>query len=334
MHDRFGHHVTYLRISITDRCNERCLYCMPQDQQEWLPHADILTFEEITRLTAIFSTLGVDKIRLTGGEPLTRRNVLGLFEMLSRLDGIREIGVSTNASLLSHQVKTGGGTVADHLRRCRVDSVNISLDSLNPETFRQITGRDYLGQTLEGIAAAQQAGIPKIKLNTVLLKGRNEHELADLAEFAGREGLLLRFIELMPVSQTEVLDEDTFFPIAAARRQLEAHFGPLIPDPDFRTNGPATYYQVPGTGQRLGFIGAMTNLHFCETCNKMRLTCDGKIRPCLGSHLEFDIREPLRAGASDAELRRLILAVVASKPEQHGFRLNYQPGRKMVAIGG
>jgi cyclic pyranopterin phosphate synthase len=334
MHDRFGHHVTYLRISITDRCNERCLYCMPQDNQEWLPHADILTFEEITRLTVIFAGLGVDKIRVTGGEPLTRRNVLSLFEMLSRVDGIREIGVSTNASLLSHQVKTGGGTVAEHLRRYHVDSVNISLDSLNPETFRQITGRDYLKQTLEGIAAAKQAGIAKIRLNTVLLRGRNDHELTELAGFAGREGLLLRFIELMPVSHTEVLGEANFFPVAEARRRLEAHFGPLIADPGFRTNGPATYYQVPGTGQRLGFIGAMTNLHFCETCNKMRLTCDGKIRPCLGSHLEFDIKEPLRAGVSDAELRRLILAVVASKPEQHEFRLNYQPGRKMVAIGG
>jgi cyclic pyranopterin phosphate synthase len=334
MHDRFGHHITYLRISVTDRCNERCLYCMPQDHQEWLPHAEILTFEEIAALTQIFAGLGVSKIRVTGGEPLTRRNILQLFRLLDRVEAIHDIGVSTNGSLLAREVTPGGSTTAQELRRLRVNSVNVSLDSLDPVTFRQITGRDYLSQTLAGIAAAREAGIEKIKLNAVLLRGRNDHQLGELVDFAGRERLLLRFIELMPVSDAEVLNGNTFFPIAEARRRIETQFGGLVFDPAFRTNGPATYWMLPATGQRIGFIGAMTDLHFCETCNKMRLTCDGKIRPCLGSHLEFDIKGPLRAGASAAELRRLILGVVARKPEQHDFRLNYQPGRKMVAIGG
>jgi GTP 3',8-cyclase len=334
MHDPFGHHITYLRISITDRCNERCLYCMPQDHQEWLPHAEILTFEEIFRLTQIFAGMGVTKIRVTGGEPLTRRNVLQLFRLLSEVEALRDIGVSTNGSLLAREVAPGGPTMAQELQGLRVNSANISLDSLDPGTFRQITGRDYLATTLAGIAAAKQAGIEKIKLNAVLLRGRNEHQLGDLIEFALQEDLLLRFIELMPVSDAEVLGDNTFLPIAEARRRIERQFGPLIPDPAFRTNGPAVYWKISGTGQRIGFIGAMTDLHFCETCNKMRLTCDGKIRPCLGSHLEFDIKEPLRAGASDGALRRFILDVVARKPEKHAFRLNYQPGRKMVAIGG
>jgi cyclic pyranopterin phosphate synthase len=307
---------------------------MPQDHQEWLPHAEILTFEEIFRLTQVFAGLGVSKIRVTGGEPLTRRNVLELFRLLSQIAAIRDIGVSTNGSLLARKVGPGEATMAEALQGLRVNSANISLDSLDPGTFRQITGRDYLAETLAGIAAAKRAGIEKVKLNAVLLRGRNDHQLGDLVEFARQEDLLLRFIELMPVSDADVLSDDNFLPIAEARRRLERRFGPLIPDPAFRTNGPAVYWKVSGTGQRIGFIGAMTDLHFCETCNKMRLTCDGKIRPCLGSHLEFDIKGPLRAGASDAELRRLILDVVARKPEQHAFRLNYQPGRKMVAIGG
>jgi GTP 3',8-cyclase len=168
----------------------------------------------------------------------------------------------------------------------------------------------------------------------VLMRGRNHAGLTALVDFAAERNLLLRFIELMPVSTTEVLTETNFLPVAEARRALEAKFGALIPQPEFRTNGPASYYQIPGRAQRIGFIGAMTNLHFCESCNKLRLTCDGKLRPCLGSYLEFDIMKPLRAGASDDDLRQFFLDVVERKPEQHDFRTTYQPGRKMVAIGG
>ncbi len=166
------------------------------------------------------------------------------------------------------------------------------------------------------------------------MRGRNEEQLVPLVEFAAERNLLLRFIELMPVSTSEVLEEGNFFPIRAAKRQLEERYGSLIPEPQFRTNGPATYYQIPGRAQRIGFIGAMTNLHFCESCNKLRLTCDGKMRPCLGSYLEFDIMKVMRAGASDEELEQFFLDVVERKPQQHDFRDNYQTNRKMVAIGG
>ena len=333
MEDRFGHQISYLRVSITDRCNERCLYCMPQELQEWLPRAEVLDYDEITRLVRVASELGVRKIRVTGGEPLVRRDVLTLFQQLGELPKITDIGVSTNGSLLSKAVGTGE-TVAKSLVRSGVRTANISLDTLNRELYRAITGRDLLSQTLDGIAAAKAAGFALIKLNTVLMRGRNEEDLADLVRFAAAENLLLRFIELMPVTLTDVLTDENFLPIAEAKRRLEGEFGPLIPEPEFRTNGPASYFCFKESRQRVGFIGAMTNLHFCESCNKLRLTCDGKLRPCLGSHLEFDIKTPLRQGASDEELKLFFRDVVERKPKQHDFRNNYVPGRRMVAIGG
>ena len=333
MEDRFGHQISYLRVSITDRCNERCLYCMPQELQEWLPRAEVLDYDEITRLVRVASELGVRKIRVTGGEPLVRRDVLTLFQQLGELPKITDIGVSTNGSLLSKAVGTGE-TVAKSLVRSGVRTANISLDTLNRELYRAITGRDLLSQTLDGIAAAKAAGFALIKLNTVLMRGRNEEDLGDLVRFAAAENLLLRFIELMPVTLTDVLTDENFLPIAEAKRRLEGEFGPLIPEPEFRTNGPASYFCFKESRQRVGFIGAMTNLHFCESCNKLRLTCDGKLRPCLGSHLEFDIKTPLRQGASDEELKHFFRDVVERKPQQHDFRNNYVPGRRMVAIGG
>jgi len=306
---------------------------MPQELQEWLPHSEILTYDEISRLAQVASSLGVTKLRVTGGEPLTRRNVLELFRQLSEISSIRDIGVSTNGSLLAKRIETGE-TIAQALVRLRVRTANISLDTLARETYRQITGRDFLENTLAGIQAAKSAGFETVKLNAVLMRGRNEHELASLVRYARQENLLVRFIELMPVSTSDVLSDDNFLPTAEARRIIERDFGPLIPEPEFRTNGPAVYYRFQDFPQRVGFIGAMTDLHFCEACNKLRLTCDGKLRPCLGSHLEFDIKSPLRQGASDDELARFFLEVVERKPEQHDFRSNYQPGRKMVAIGG
>ena len=306
---------------------------MPQELQEWLPHSEILTYDEISRLAQVASSLGVTKLRVTGGEPLTRRNVLELFRQLSEISSIRDIGVSTNGSLLAKKIETGE-TIAQALVRLRVRTANISLDTLARETYRQITGRDFLENTLAGIQAAKSAGFETVKLNAVLMRGRNEHELASLVRYARQENLLVRFIELMPVSTSDVLSDDNFLPTAEARRIIERDFGPLIPEPEFRTNGPAVYYRFQDFPQRVGFIGAMTDLHFCEACNKLRLTCDGKLRPCLGSHLEFDIKSPLRQGASDDELARFFLEVVERKPEQHDFRSNYQPGRKMVAIGG
>jgi GTP 3',8-cyclase len=337
MQDLYGHRISYLRISITDRCNERCIYCMPQELQEWLPRTDILTYEEIGRVVRVAATLGVQKIRVTGGEPLTRRGVLDLFRILKTISSIRDIGISTNGSLLPNVVpEEEGRTMAECLRRYGVRTVNVSLDTLDRADYQKITGRDLLLETITGIDAARAAGfgVEDIKLNCVLMRGRNEDQLVPLVEFAVERGLLLRFIELMPVSTTEVLNENNFLPIAEAQRRLESHFGLLSALANFRTNGPAAYYQIPGRKQKIGFIGAMTNPHFCESCNKLRLTCDGKLRPCLGSYLEFDLRGPLRAGASDEELRQFFLDVVARKPREHDFRHNYQPNRKMVAIGG
>jgi GTP 3',8-cyclase len=333
MEDHFGHRISYLRVSITDRCNERCTYCMPQELQEWLPREEILTFEETLRLIRLAAELGVSKIRITGGEPLTRRGVLDLIRQLPRIPGLNDIGLSTNGTLLARPVEPNL-TMAAALRAAGVRSVNISLDTLDRDVYSQITGRDLHAQVLGGIEAAIAAGFEQIKLNAVLMRGRNEDQLIPLIEFARARNLILRFIEMMPVSTSEVLDEGNFVSIFEAKRAIEARFGSLIPEPQFHTNGPATYFQIPGRQQRVGFIGAMTNLHFCESCNKLRLTCDGKLRPCLGSYLEFDIMKPLRAGASDEELKKFFLDVVDRKPEQHDFRNNYQPNRKMIAIGG
>jgi len=333
MQDHHGHRISYLRVSITDRCNERCTYCMPQELQEWLPREEILTFEETLRLIRIAADLGVSKVRVTGGEPLTRRDVINFVRQIPEISGIKSIGLSTNGTLLAREI-TSGKTMAAALRDAGVQSVNISLDTLDRDAYSQITGRNFHEHVLRGIDAAISAGFDQIKLNTVLMRGRNEDQLIPLVEFAGARDLILRFIEMMPVSTIDVLDENNFISVLEAKRLIESLYGCLIPEAEFRTNGPAAYYQIAGRKQRIGFIGAMTNLHFCESCNKLRLTCDGKLRPCLGSYLEFDIMKPLRSGASDAELRQFFIDVVERKPAQHDFRDNYQPNRKMIAIGG
>ena len=333
MQDHHGHRISYLRVSITDRCNERCTYCMPQELQEWLPREEILTFEETLRLIRIAADLGVSKVRVTGGEPLTRRDVINFVRQIPEISGIKSIGLSTNGTLLAREI-TSGKTMAAALRDAGVQSVNISLDTLDRDAYSQITGRNFHEHVLRGIDAAISAGFDQIKLNTVLMRGRNEDQLIPLVEFAGARDLILRFIEMMPVSTIDVLDENNFISVLEAKRLIESLYGCLIPEAEFRTNGPAAYYQIAGRKQRIGFIGAMTNLHFCESCNKLRLTCDGKLRPCLGSYLEFDIMKPLRSGGSDAELRQFFLDVVERKPAQHDFRDNYQPNRKMIAIGG
>lgn len=305
---------------------------MPEEEQAWFPKEEVLSYEEMLRVLRVGAGLGIRKVRVTGGEPLTRPGVAEFCAAVAAVPGIEDIGVSTNGTLLSKS--EGGSTLAEKLVKAGVRSVNISLDSLDRAAYQRTTGRDLLPKVLEGIDAALAAGFPSIKLNCVLMKHQSEAELLPLMAYAAEKGVLLRFIELMPVSTQEVLSEDNFLPVATAKRLIEAELGPLTPRPDFQTNGPATYYEVPGSGQRVGFIGAMTNLHFCENCNKLRLTSDGKLRPCLGSYLEFDLREALRRGCTDAELAGLIQGVVARKPKEHDFRNNYQPNRRMIAIGG
>src|SRR5207302_8454910 len=213
----------------------------------------------------VAADLGVTKVRVTGGEPLTRRDVTGFVREIPKIGGITNLGISTNGTLLARTTESGQ-SMAAALRDAGAQSLNISLDTLDRDFYAQITGRDFHGQVLKGIDAAIAAGFEQIKLNTVLMRGRNEYQLVLLVEFAADRNLILRFIEMMPVSTTEVLSEEHFLPAAEAKRTLEKRYGDLIPEPTFRTNGPATYYQIPGRSQRVGFIGAMTNLHFCESC--------------------------------------------------------------------
>lgn len=332
MEDAFGHHISYLRVSVTDRCNERCRYCMPEEEQAWFPKDEILSFEEMLRVLRVGAHLGIHKVRITGGEPLTRPGVIDFCAQVAAIPGINHVGISTNGTLLAKH--EDGLTIAERLVHAGVRAMNISLDSLDRATYQSATNRDLLPRVLDGIDAALSAGIPSIRLNCVLMKNQTEREIPALMHYAHTKGALLRFIELMPVSTNDVLRDENFLSAGHALRHVESILGPLTPRPDFKTNGPATYYEVPATGQKIGFIGAMTNLHFCESCNKLRLTSDGKLRPCLGSWLEFDLRTVMRAGCTDEELADFILSVVARKPKEHDFRNNYQPNRRMIAIGG
>jgi len=215
-----------------------------------------------------------------------------------------------------------------------VKTVNVSLDTLSEKQYTAITGRPFLSKAIEGIDASRRLGFDKVKINSVLMRGRTENELFDLLEFAKDRGLLLRFIEMMPVSTKDVLNDSNFLPCGEVIKILSEEYGKMKPLVDYKTNGPASYYSFQDRDQVIGFIGAMTNLNFCESCNKLRLTCDGKLRPCLGSHLEFDLLKEIRRGATDENIENFIREVVARKPKAHEFRENYQPDRKMIAIGG
>ncbi len=325
------HIITYMRISVTDRCNERCAYCIPHDVTvEWLPKGQILTYEEILRVARVATSLGVTKFRVTGGEPLVRRDVTEFIGELNKLPGVTDIGLSTNGTLLA--------PLAHRLRANGVRKINISLDTLDAGLYRELTGTGRLADCLAGIDAAIETGFPQIKLNCVLMKGKNDGEMLDLVGFAAGKRLTLRFIELMPVSTSEVLTEDNFISIGHARRVIETQYDlvPVAEPPaSVRGNGPAHYYRADDLPIHIGFIGAMTNLHFCDACNKMRLTPDGKLRPCLGAHMEHDVKSVLRdPSATDADLRHVFIEMIRHKPEQHEFHDNYVPGRRMVAIGG
>ena len=333
MLDQYGHLISYLRISVTDRCNERCAYCMPSEFQEWLPREKVMSYEEILRVVKLGAGLGVKKVRITGGEPLTRRDIIPFIKSLSEISGIDDIGVSTNGTLLSKPTD-GFKSAAEALFYAGVKTVNVSLDTLSEKQYTAITGRPFLSKAIEGIDASRRLGFDKVKINSVLMRGRTENELFDLLEFAKDRGLLLRFIEMMPVSTKDVLNDSNFLPCGEVIKILSEEYGKMKPLVDYKTNGPASYYSFQDRDQVIGFIGAMTNLNFCESCNKLRLTCDGKLRPCLGSHLEFDLLKEIRRGATDENIENFIREVVARKPKAHEFRENYQPDRKMIAIGG
>jgi cyclic pyranopterin phosphate synthase len=323
--DPFGRTVDYLRISVTDRCDERCLYCRPAGYRGWEHPPDHLTAEEIVRLVRVAAGLGFRQFRLTGGEPLIRGDVPEIVRATTAIPGVEGVGLSTNGTRLA--------PLAQGLREAGLRTVNVSLDALNPQIYHQVTGGD-VGRAVAGIRAAVRAGFERVKLNCVLLRGVNEAELWPLVLFAAEHGLPLRLIELMPLTTMEVLTEKNFLPVGEAMQLLARH-DELIPQPEHRLgHGPATYYLLKQTGALVGFIGALTNGHFCEHCNKLRLTADGKVRPCLGHHVEVDLRAALRHGANDHELTQLLESARQGKPREHEFRKHYTPGRPMTAIGG
>lgn len=323
--DAFGRTVDYLRISVTDRCNERCLYCMPEGYRGWEGRPDHLTAGEILRVVRVAADMGFRKFRLTGGEPLVRADVPDLVRGMAAIPGVERIGLSTNGTRLA--------ALAQPLRDAGLSTVNVSLDALSTAVYRRITGGD-VNTVLAGVRAAMAAGFERVKLNCVLMRGVNEQEIWPLALFAAEHVLPLRLIELMPVTTTDVLTDANFFPIEEAKALLAQRDELITQASAYLGWGPAKYYRLRHTGVLVGFIGAMTTPHFCETCNKMRLTADGKVRPCLGDHGEIDLRDTLRHATDDAAVRSLLQIALQRKPLEHSFRGAYQPCRPMTAIGG
>lgn len=320
-----GRTIDYLRLSVTDRCNERCLYCRPHQYAGWNGRSEELTDAELLRIVRVAAKLGFRKFRLSGGEPLLRPGLVELVRAMAATPGVECIGISTNGLKLP--------ALAAPLRAAGARTVNVSLDALTPAVYRRITGGP-VEPVLEGIRAALEARFEFVKLNTVLMRGVNADEIWSLVRFSSENGVPLRLIELMPLTSRDVLTPANFLSVGEVMdwlRQREV----LEPMPDARFgHGPAKYYRLARSGAVAGFIGAMTNPHFCDTCNKMRLTADGRLRPCLGHHEEVSLRDALADTTSDEPLRQLFLRAADRKPWEHEFREGYAPCRPMTAIGG
>ncbi len=309
MIDPFGRHITYLRLSVTDRCDFRCVYCM-SEHMSFLPKAELLTLEELERLSMAFVAKGVERLRITGGEPLVRRNVISLFGRLGAQIGksnLKEVTLTTNGSQLSR--------FARDLVSSGVKRINISLDTRDADKFRDITRWGDLSKVLEGIDAADAAGL-KIKINTVALKGVNEDEIADLMLWAHGRGFDFTLIETMPLGEIDGDRMDQYLPLSLVRAKLARQF--TLEDSDYRTGGPARYVRVAETGGRLGFITPLTH-NFCESCNRVRLTCTGTLYMCLGQNDAADLRAPLRASSDDERLHNAIDDAIGRKPKGHDF---------------
>jgi cyclic pyranopterin phosphate synthase len=310
MIDRFGRHITYLRVSVTDRCDFRCVYCMADDMT-FLPRRDLLTLEELDRLASAFVARGVRKLRLTGGEPLVRRNIMWLIRSLARHlgQGLDELTLTTNGSQLAAH--------ADALAGCGVKRINVSLDTLDARKFREITRRGDLARVLSGIEAARRAGL-KIKINTVALRDINEDEIEDLIRWTHGQGFDLTLIETMPMGDIGIDRTEQYLPLSLLRTRLEQRF--TLDDIGYRSGGPARYADVRETGGRLGFITPMTH-NFCESCNRVRVTCTGTLYMCLGQEDAADLRAPLRASRDDRLLHAAIDEAIARKPKGHDFMI-------------
>ncbi|MDO5613800.1 MAG: GTP 3',8-cyclase MoaA [Paracoccus sp. (in: a-proteobacteria)] len=327
--DPFARPITYLRVSVTDRCDFRCTYCMVEHMQ-FLPKADLLTLEELDRLCSAFIGLGVRKLRVTGGEPLVRRGIMEFFRAMSRHlgAGLDELTLTTNGSQLRR--------FAAELAECGIRRVNVSLDTLDADKFAQITRWGRLNQVLDGLRAAQDAGL-RVKINTVALKGFNEDELLDLVGWCGDQGFDLTFIEVMPMGEMEgEMRLDQYWPLIDLRACLAQQF--TLTDLAERTGGPARYVRLAETGQKIGFITPLTH-NFCESCNRVRVTCTGELFMCLGQEDRADLRAPLRASRDDAALTDAIRAAIARKPKGHDFdysrqTVSGQMSRHMSHTGG
>ena len=320
MIDPFGRAINYLRVSVTDRCDLRCVYCMAEDMT-FLPKADVLSLEELERLSVAFVAQGVRKLRITGGEPLVRKNVMSLFHRLGeRLGhGLDELTLTTNGTQLA---KYAGELVAAGVRR-----VNVSLDTLDAERFARITRWGKLDRVLEGIAAAKAAGL-HVKINAVALRGENEDELGDMLAWCGAEGHDLCLIETMPMGDIGGDRTDHYLPLSIARARLRQRF--TLTETGFNTGGPARYYDVAETGTRVGFITPMTH-NFCESCNRVRLTCTGTLYMCLGQDDAADLRRVLRSGADEAGLAAAITEAIGRKPKGHDFIIDRRTTAPSVA---
>ncbi|KQT86404.1 cyclic pyranopterin phosphate synthase MoaA [Aurantimonas sp. Leaf443] len=321
MIDPFGRAITYLRVSVTDRCDFRCVYCMAEDMT-FLPKRDLLTLEELDRLCSAFVDKGVRRLRLTGGEPLVRKNVMHLVRGLSRhlvAGTLDELTLTTNGSQLSR--------FAGELADCGVKRLNVSLDTLDPAKFKSITRWGELDRVLAGIRAAQAAGI-KVKLNAVALKDFNEDEIPSMIEWAHGEGMDLTLIETMPMGEIDEDRTDRYLPLSAVRRSLAERY--TLSEIGYRTGGPARYVEVAETGGRLGFITPMTH-NFCESCNRVRVTCTGTLYMCLGQEDAADLRTPLRASEGDELLSRAIDEAIGRKPKGHDFVIDRTTSRPSVS---
>jgi GTP 3',8-cyclase len=324
--DSWGRAIRSVRVSVTDKCNFRCRYCMPAEGLEWLARDEVLSFEEIERVVGLLAAMGVDEVRLTGGEPLVRREVPVLVEKLARLDGVRDLSLTTNGVLLD---RLAGPLVAAGLRR-----INVSLDSLSHVRFAEITRRDALDRVLAGLAEAERyPELRPIKVNCVAVKGFTESEVPALAELARRKPYVVRFIEFMPLDADEAWREDDVLTGGEIRAEIEKHW-PLVEIPAKASSTARRFRFADGAGE-IGFVNPVSE-PFCSTCDRIRMTADGKLRTCLFSRREWDVKEPLRAGASDLELEGLLRRAVAHKELKH--RIN-EPGfvrasRSMSQIGG
>lgn len=324
--DNFGRVHNSLRIGVTDRCNIRCFYCMPESVQ-FLPRADLLSFEEIERLVVILARVGVDRIRITGGEPLVRSELWRLVEMIKAVDGIREIALTTNGLLLAQQ--------AEQLKSAGLDRLNVSLDTIDPQVFEQVTRRKGLEKVLAGIEAAQASGFSNIRINAVSISGVTESEIVPLAEFARRTNLELRFIEFMPLDGDQAWETGQVLSGEDVKKLIESNVGELIPVERNNPSQPAVDYAYHDHDSRVGFINSVTQ-PFCGDCNRMRVTAEGKFRNCLFSSAEWDVRSLLRSEASNVEIEDAVRQCVAAKKAGHGTDDGkfLRPEKAMYQIGG